>query len=123
MRNIWYPRKMATYVTVSKLEELGVKDITAERDPLFGSNKERRAADRERREAKAAAAMLAVETNSDTVVVPSVAETNVDSSSSTLAEPSAALFMPEESESSVSEPIAEPTSPPVEEAVVMTVRP
>ena len=129
MRNIWYPRKMATYVTMSQLQELGGKDIAAERDPLFGSNRERKAVERERREAKAAAAMPMEETVTQTIADSNldnapVAETNVHFDSPTLAEPSSPQFVTEESGSSVSESIAESASPPVElpGPLVMTVR-
>ncbi|KAG9248797.1 hypothetical protein BJ878DRAFT_287734 [Calycina marina] len=54
MRNIWYPRRMAGYVTMAKLQELG--DITAERDFVFGTNKQRKIAEREKRKGKPAAA-------------------------------------------------------------------
>lgn len=40
MRNIWYPKKIAGYVTSAKLEALG-KEATFERDPTFASNKQR----------------------------------------------------------------------------------
>jgi CO dehydrogenase/acetyl-CoA synthase beta subunit len=43
MRNIWYPKKMAEYLTAVKLQELGVKkDLVLERDSSFRSNTERR---------------------------------------------------------------------------------
>jgi hypothetical protein len=43
MRNIWYPKKMAEYVTNDKLQQLGVKkDMTIERDSTFRSNMERK---------------------------------------------------------------------------------
>lgn len=43
MRNIWYPKKMAEYLTLTKLRELGVKkDSTVERDSAFRSNAERK---------------------------------------------------------------------------------
>jgi hypothetical protein len=43
MRNIWFPKKMAEYLTADKLQELGVKkDATVERDPTFRSNMERK---------------------------------------------------------------------------------
>ncbi len=43
MRNIWYPKKMAEYLTDDKLQQLGVKKDTAiERDSTFRSNTERR---------------------------------------------------------------------------------
>jgi hypothetical protein len=41
MRNIWYPKKIAGYVTIAKLQTLGKKDAAVERDPTFGSRKER----------------------------------------------------------------------------------
>ena len=34
MRNIWYPQKRAQYVTDAQLRTM--KDVTVERDPLFG---------------------------------------------------------------------------------------
>ncbi|KAL2067317.1 hypothetical protein VTL71DRAFT_1741 [Oculimacula yallundae] len=38
MRNIWYPKKMAEYLTLSKIQELGVKkDSITERDSTFQS--------------------------------------------------------------------------------------
>ncbi|KUJ07979.1 uncharacterized protein LY89DRAFT_691294 [Mollisia scopiformis] len=41
MRNIWYPKGMAEYVTAAKQEELGVKkDSGLERDSTFRSNTE-----------------------------------------------------------------------------------
>jgi hypothetical protein len=40
MRNIWYPKKMAGYVTEAQQQILGDKN-TAERDPTFGTRKER----------------------------------------------------------------------------------
>jgi Ribosomal protein L9, N-terminal domain len=43
MRNIWYPKKMAEYLTEDKLQQLGVKKDTAiERDSTFRSNTERK---------------------------------------------------------------------------------
>ena len=43
MRNIWYPKRMAEYLTAVKLQELGVKkDFALERDSSFRSNTERR---------------------------------------------------------------------------------
>ncbi len=43
MRNIWYPKKMAEYVTAAKQEELGVKkDAVLERDSTFGTRKQRK---------------------------------------------------------------------------------
>jgi hypothetical protein len=43
MRNIWYPKRMAEYLTAVKLQELGVKkDLVLERDSSFRSNTERR---------------------------------------------------------------------------------
>jgi hypothetical protein len=43
MRNIWYPKKMAEYLTTDKLQQLGVKKDTAvERDSTFKSNTERK---------------------------------------------------------------------------------
>lgn len=43
MRNIWYPKKMAEYLTDDKLQQLGVKKDTAiERDSTFRSNTERK---------------------------------------------------------------------------------
>ena len=43
MRNIWYPKRMAEYLTAVKLQELGVKkDFVLERDSSFRSNTERR---------------------------------------------------------------------------------
>jgi hypothetical protein len=41
MRNIWYPKRIAGYVTDAKLELLGKKDAALERDPNFGSRKQR----------------------------------------------------------------------------------
>jgi hypothetical protein len=38
MRNVWYPRKMAEYMTPTRFRELGLtKDDIGERDTLFGS--------------------------------------------------------------------------------------
>ena len=43
MRNIWYPKKMAEYLTSNKLQQLGMKkDTTVERDSTFKSNTERK---------------------------------------------------------------------------------
>jgi hypothetical protein len=43
MRNIWYPKRMAEYLTAAKLQELGVKrDAVLERDSSFRSKTERR---------------------------------------------------------------------------------
>ncbi|KAH6719111.1 hypothetical protein BKA61DRAFT_473565 [Leptodontidium sp. MPI-SDFR-AT-0119] len=43
MRNIWYPKKMAEYLTIAKLQELGVKkDAILERDSTFQSNAARK---------------------------------------------------------------------------------
>lgn len=68
MRNIWYPKKMAEYVTAAKLQQLGVKkDALIERDSTFRSNaerkldKEREKLEREAADAAAEAATLAVE--------------------------------------------------------------
>jgi hypothetical protein len=36
MRNEFYPRKMAEYVTAAQLHELGLQDSALERDPTFG---------------------------------------------------------------------------------------
>ena len=37
MRNIWYPRKQAEYMTTARFAELGLtNDSIGERDPLFG---------------------------------------------------------------------------------------
>lgn len=44
MRNTWFPKKMADYAPASRLEELAKEDIVPERDPTFGSKKERKAA-------------------------------------------------------------------------------
>ena len=43
MRNIWFPKKMAEYLTTARLQQLGVKKDTAvERDSTFRSNTERK---------------------------------------------------------------------------------
>ena len=43
MRNIWYPKKMADYLTAAKLQKLGIKkDTVIERDTNFRSNTERK---------------------------------------------------------------------------------
>ncbi|KAG4435676.1 hypothetical protein IFR05_008842 [Cadophora sp. M221] len=43
MRNIWYPKKMAEYLTIAKLQELGVKkDAILERDSTFQTNAARK---------------------------------------------------------------------------------
>ncbi|EKD15762.1 fructose-bisphosphate aldolase [Drepanopeziza brunnea f. sp. 'multigermtubi' MB_m1] len=43
MRNIWFPKKMAEYLTLQKIKELGVKkDAVVERDSTFRSNAERK---------------------------------------------------------------------------------
>jgi ribosomal protein L9 len=39
MRNYWYPRGKAEYVTRSQLKELGLKDSTIERDVMFMATK------------------------------------------------------------------------------------
>jgi len=39
MRNTWFPNKMAEYMTLAKLKELG--DVVVERDPTFGSRQEK----------------------------------------------------------------------------------
>ena len=36
MRNIWYPRQKAEYMTESKLRQLNKKDVVMERDYTFG---------------------------------------------------------------------------------------
>ena len=36
MRNEFYPRKMAEYVTNAQLHKLGLQDTVFERDPTFG---------------------------------------------------------------------------------------
>ena len=36
MRNEFYPRKMAEYVTAAQLRKLGLQDAALERDPTFG---------------------------------------------------------------------------------------
>lgn len=36
MRNEFYPRKMAEYITAAQLRELGLQDAALERDPTFG---------------------------------------------------------------------------------------
>jgi hypothetical protein len=67
MRNIWYPKKMAEYVTTAKLQQFGVKkDDLVERDSMFRSNterkldKEKEKLEREYADAAAEAATLAV---------------------------------------------------------------
>ena len=139
MRNIWYPREMATYVTISRLQELGGKDITAERDPLFGSNKQRKAAERERREAKVAAAMPQGDTAAEADLVQdidlqSTAETHITEAhivephinvaSSTLVETQIPLLATEGTSPPVAEPLAESPSSPIEppKDLLMTVR-
>jgi hypothetical protein len=43
MRNIWYPKQMAEYVTAAKAQELGLKkDTQLEREYTFKSERERR---------------------------------------------------------------------------------
>ena len=43
MRNIWYPKNLADYLTDDKLQQLGVKkDTVIERDSTFRSNTERK---------------------------------------------------------------------------------
>lgn len=58
MRNAWFPMKMAEYVTGSKLYELRKEKGVPERDPAFGSKRERKA---ELAAQRAAAAQLAAE--------------------------------------------------------------
>ena len=41
MRNIWYPKKIAGYVTIAKLDTLAKKDLEVERDPNFASRQDR----------------------------------------------------------------------------------
>ncbi len=36
MRNIWYPRQKAEYMTESRLQQLNKKDLVIERDHTFG---------------------------------------------------------------------------------------
>jgi len=36
MRNEFYPRKMAEYVTTAQIRELGLQDVVLERDSTFG---------------------------------------------------------------------------------------
>lgn len=54
MRNIWFPKKMAEYLTTARLQQLGVKKDTAvERDSTFRSNTERKLdKEKEKRERK-----------------------------------------------------------------------
>jgi Ribosomal protein L9, N-terminal domain len=63
MRNIWYPKKMAEYLTTAKLQQLGVKKDTAvERDSTFRSNTERKLdKEKEKRERKIASAAAEAE--------------------------------------------------------------
>ena len=58
MRNIWYPKRMAEYLTINKVQQLGVKkDTTVERDSTFKSNMERKLEkEKEQFKRKAAAA-------------------------------------------------------------------
>ena len=44
---------MASYVTMARLQELEKKDVAVERDPIFGTNRERRAAKAAAAESKA----------------------------------------------------------------------
>ncbi|CZS90536.1 hypothetical protein WAI453_004130 [Rhynchosporium graminicola] len=51
MRNIWYPKQMAEYLTLAKVQELGVKkDTIAERDSTFQTNAMRKLEKKQERE-------------------------------------------------------------------------
>jgi len=55
MRNAWFPRRMAEYMTTAKLAALGKKDIEVTRDSAFGSkeyNQRERERERERKRAE-----------------------------------------------------------------------
>lgn len=39
MRNTWFPNRMAEYMTLAKLKELG--DVVIERDPTYGGRQEK----------------------------------------------------------------------------------
>ena len=52
MRNLWFPKKMAAYLTKEKSEELGIKkDAVLDRDSTFPSRKQRKLAKKEQAEA------------------------------------------------------------------------
>lgn len=61
MRNTWFPSKMAEYMTLAKLKELG--DVVIERDTTFGGVQERELA-RQRKEAEQEKARRTQETTS-----------------------------------------------------------
>ena len=53
MRNIWYPKHIAEYLTPDKLQALGAtKDVTVERDSTFKTNEERRLDKERQRDAR-----------------------------------------------------------------------
>ena len=61
MRNIWYPKGMAEYLTADKQRQLGVKKETSlERDSTFRTNAERKL-EKQREKAEREAAAAAVE--------------------------------------------------------------
>jgi Ribosomal protein L9, N-terminal domain len=61
MRNLWFPNKMAEYVTLSKLHELKKENIVPERDPEFPSRRERKVVNAAQAAALAQEAALAEE--------------------------------------------------------------
>jgi hypothetical protein len=70
MRNTWFPKKMAEYVTLSKLQELKRENSVPERDPAFGSKQERKAAVAAQRTGSTPAATQAEEESAGLVVLP-----------------------------------------------------
>lgn len=114
MRNIWYPRKMATYVTMSKLQELGGRNIAVERDPVFGTNKERKVAERQRREAKSATAISVEQTAAEgDLNSQSIAEKNIGFVLPLMTEAPAPPLAAEESKEAVSVTLSAQSFPPL----------
>jgi hypothetical protein len=62
MRNLWYPKKMAEYVTPAKMIEHGISNSAAvERDSTFPSRKQRKL-NKQLQEAEAEARLTSPET-------------------------------------------------------------
>jgi hypothetical protein len=75
MRNNWFPNKMAEYMTLASLKELG--DVNTERDPTFGGAQEKeiereKKAEKERalKAKEEAAAQLQAEKDAEPVEEP-----------------------------------------------------
>jgi hypothetical protein len=60
MRNIWYPRKMAGYMTMARLTEIAQTDLQVERDSTFGSRAERKRAKLQLKKLKAAESIVEI---------------------------------------------------------------